>query len=84
MPKKFNSKYYLKKEVKYLIDKLVKIKMNFEIFKDLKLGEEKKYITDNIPNFSVIVLAALSKNVLLELSKIVVDTPDFQTGRKQR
>ena len=61
MPKKFNSKYYLKKEITYLLNKIVKIKLNFELFKDLKLGEEKKYITDNTPCFSQLVLSALSK-----------------------
>lgn len=77
MPKKFNSKYYLRKEIDYLLNKMYQIKTSFELFKDLKLGEEKKYITDNIPFFSQIVLSALSKNVFLELSKIIVDTPDY-------
>lgn len=78
MPKKFNSKYYLGKEIDYLLNKIYRIKASFELFKDLKLGEEKKYITDNIPFFSQLVLSALSQNVFLELSKIIVDTPDFR------
>ena len=47
MAKKFNSKYYLKKEIDYLLIKMYQIKVSFEIFKDLKSGEEKKFITDN-------------------------------------
>lgn len=78
MTKKFNSKYYLKKEIDYLLMKMYRIKVSFEIFKDLKSGEEKEHITDNIPFFSKAILTALSQNVFLELSKIIVDTPDFR------
>ena len=78
MAKKFNSKYYLKKEIDYLLIKMYQIKVSFEIFKDLKSGEEKKFITDNIPFFSQTILTALSQNIFLELSKIIVDTPDFR------
>ena len=78
MAKKFNSKYYLTKEIDYLFIKMYQIKVSFEIFKDLKSGEEKKFITDNIPFFSQTILTALSQNIFLELSKIIVDTPDFR------
>lgn len=78
MPKNYNSKYYLKKEINFLLNKLYIIKTNFELFKSLKSGDEKTYITDNIPFFGQVVLTALSKNMILELSKIIVDTPDFR------
>ena len=72
------SKYYLKRELVYLLHKMLRIKTNFELFKDLKTGEVKEYITDNIPKCSYWILTALSNNVFLELSKIIVDTPEFQ------
>ena len=78
MPKNYNSKYYFKKEINFLLNKLYIIKTNFELFKSLKSGDEKTYITDNIPFFGQVVLTALSKNMILELSKIIVDTPDFR------
>ena len=52
--------------------------MNFEVFKDLQSDEEKKYISDNVPSFTRVILSALSKNIFLELSKIIVDAPDFK------
>lgn len=78
MPKNYNSKYYFKKEINFLLNKLYLIKTNFELFKSLKSGDEKTYITDNIPFFGQVVLTSLSKNMILELSKIIVDTPDFR------
>lgn len=78
MKKIFSSKYYLKKEIDYLLNKMYQIKTNFELFKDMQSGEEKRYISDNTPTFSRIVLSALSKNIFLELSKIIVDTSDYQ------
>lgn len=48
------------------------------MYKTLKSDEEKKYITDNIPHTSIIILNALFNNVILELSKITVDSSEYR------
>lgn len=78
MVKKYDSKYYLKEQFSFILKKLYIIKQNYELYKTLKSDEEKKYITDNIPHTSVIILSALFNNIILELSKITVDSSDHK------
>lgn len=78
MAKKYNSKYYLKEQFSFILKKIYIVKQNYELYKTLKSDEEKKYITDNIPHTSIIILNALFNNVILELSKITVDSSEYK------
>ena len=78
MTKNYNSKHYLKKEFSFILNKLYIIKQDYELLKLLTSNEEKEYITDNIPHTSKIILYALFNNIILELSKITVDSPDYK------
>ena len=78
MEKKYNSKHHLKQEFSFILKKLHIIRLNYELFKSLTSNEEKKYITDNIPYTSEIILEALFNNIILELSKITVDSPEYK------
>lgn len=77
MAKNYNSKHYLKKEFSFILNKLYIIKQDYELLKSLTSDEEKEYITDNIPHTSQLVLDSLYNNIIMELSKIIVDSSSF-------
>ena len=76
--KKYSSKYHLKKEFEIILNKMYIINLDFELYKNLKSGEIKKYITDYIPYTSQIILNSLFNNIILELSKIIIDNSDYK------
>lgn len=82
MVKNYNSKHYFKKEFSFILNKLYIIKQEFELLKSLTSNEEKEYITDNIPHTIQLVLDSLYNNIIIELSKIIVDNSSFTNRGK--
>lgn len=70
---KYNSKYYLKKEIDIIMTDLYEINKAFELFKDISSGENYKYICKSIPHSIKIILDCLLEKVLLGLAKLLCD-----------
>ena len=67
------SKYNIKKEMDLIVKKIYHIKQTFNVFQKIRLEEEYKSISDRLPYTSSVILSALFNEVILGLSKLIVD-----------
>lgn len=67
------TKYYLEKELKFILCNIHEIKMKYSIFKQLYIDEKFNSINIRLCSLSSIFSELLLKNILMELSKLVVD-----------
>ena len=70
------SKYNVEKEVNLIVKKIYHIKQTFNVFQKIWLEEEYKSISDRLPYTSSIILSTLFNEVILGLSKLIVDDGD--------
>lgn len=71
---KYASKYYIKKDIKLMIEKTNIIRQEYLIFKKLKFSDGYTNIKKAIPISSHYLLDALFEKILLELSKLLGDS----------
>ncbi len=67
------TKYYFEKELKFILCNIHEIKMKYSIFKQLYIDEKFNSINIRLCSISSIFSELLLKNILMELSKLVVD-----------
>lgn len=68
------TKYYLDKELKFILYNVHEIKLKYSIFRQLYLDEKFTNINLRLRSIAVIFSELLLKNILMELSKLVVDS----------
>ena len=71
--KSYVSKYYIKKEINLLMMKIIVIRQNYIILKQLKFKDGCVNIRKTIPHATGYILTALLDKIIIELSKLVVD-----------
>lgn len=77
------TKYYLDKELKFILCNIHEIKLKYSIFRQLYLDENFTNINLRLRSISVIFFELLLKNILMELSKLVVDSGDEDISIKR-
>ncbi len=67
------TKYYLEKELNFILCNIHEIKMKYSMFKQLYIDEKFNSINIRLCSISSIFSELLLKNILMELSKLVID-----------
>lgn len=73
---KYCSKYYIRKEIEHIAYKICIINYEFNLFKELTTGENKKYICDRFPETFSHTIDALFLKLLIELAKLFDNDDD--------